>query len=131
MTHLVFALPDGRVCVSSGPAYAMEPEPAWLDRVSRKCCPEGGKLVAVVSADELPSREHRDAWVWDGQRVVVDESRIRHRPVEQPQAVQHQTAPADTAPIRAELQEEIASVRKDFSAAVERTFRELDQRIKE
>ncbi len=85
-----------------------------------------------VGPDAIPSdRSHRDAWVWDGSRIVIDESRIKPRSVAQPQAVQHQPAPADTAPIRAELKEEIASVRKDFSAAVERTFRDLDQRIKE
>src|SRR5690606_23144304 len=89
MKRLIFVMPDGSVHVTEpGPARPNENSSMWLDRVQRKCCPIGGKFVAVINADELPDRTHRDAWVWDGQRVVVDESRIKPKaaPVDAPPA---------------------------------------------
>jgi len=78
MKRLIFVQPNGGVAVTI-PAGRRdgEPEAAWLDRVARKCCPKGGKLVAVRSPEEMPDRKHRDAWVWDGQNVIVDPSRIK------------------------------------------------------
>lgn len=121
MKRLIFALPDGGVAVTEpGPARPEEAELVWLDRVARKCCPEGGKLVAVVSADDLPSREHRDAWVWDGQRVVVDESRIRPR--------RSRLAPASSESIPAPLAD-LDSLRNELAAHVAATFVRIEQEL--
>lgn len=126
MKRLVYAMSDGSVHVTlPGPARPEEAEPVWLDRVARKCCPEGGKLVAVVNAEDLPSREHRDAWVWDGQRVVVVESRIKPKRAMQPvaegaelgQALSQQVTDAIRAMQQA-LDERLAALENDLRRAV-------------
>lgn len=137
MKHLIFALQDGSVQVTQpGPPRAGEPEPVWLDRVARKCCPKGGKLVAVVNADDLPSREHRDAWVWDGQRIVIDESRIKPKaaPVDAPPAVAVQAYDPRLDAIAQQLSERFQGVVeelwREFNAKQEETLQEAERRFR-
>lgn len=130
---IIYTMPDGGVAVTEpGVCRSGEPEAIWLDRVARKCCPPDGRLVAVMSADDLPKdRTHRDAWVWDGSRVVVDESRIRMRPAPAVQSAPAAQPAADPAPIRTEMHAEIARLRKDLSNSVEKIYTDLTSRIEE
>ena len=119
MKHLIFALQDGSVQVAQpGPPRAGEPEQVWLDRVARKCCPEGANLVAVVDASDLPPREHREAWVWNGERIVVDESRIRPR--------RSRLAPASSESIPAPPAD-LDSLRNELAAHIAATFVRIEQ----
>lgn len=120
MKRLIFSQTDGGVIVTQpGPARPNEPEAVWLHRVSEKCCPPGGKLAAVVEADALPDRTHRDAWVWDGQRIVVDESRIKPKPATRP-------APSGAAPAYDPRVDQIGpELAQQMAAAFEAMRREL------
>jgi len=137
MKRLIFALPDGGVVVTEpGPARPEEAEPVWLARVARKCCPEGAQLVAVMDESELPDRTHRDAWVWDGQRVVVDESRIKPKaaPVDAPPAGAVQAYDPSLDTISQQLSERFQGVVeelwREFHAKQEETLQEAERRFR-
>lgn len=137
MKRLIFAMPDGSVHVTEpGPARPGEAEPVWLDRVARKCCPEGGKLVAVMDESELPDRTHRDAWVWDGQRIVIDESRIKPKaaPVDAPPAGAVQAYDPRLDAIAQQLSERFQGVVeelwREFNAKQEETLQEAERRFR-
>lgn len=74
---IVYATHDGAArFVSPGPC---------IKRAAARCVPRDARHVAVIDDSDLPTdRTHRDAWVWDGQRVVVDETRIKPKPVAEP-----------------------------------------------
>jgi hypothetical protein len=123
MTRLIYTLPDGSVYVTQpGEQRPGEPEAVWLDRTDRRCrkwMPPGATLVAVVSVSDLPpSHEHRDAWVWDGTKVVVDPARIRP-PAER--APQHRTAPADAG---------IGHLRQELTQIMAEGFTAISQELK-
>jgi hypothetical protein len=60
---------------------AGEDEAAQIDRICKAAVPPGCTVVAVLDADAIPDdRTHRDAWVWDGERIVVDPGRVKSHP---------------------------------------------------
>lgn len=64
---------------------AGEDDATWLQRIAEKDVPAGCQAVTICDETDLPAdRTHRDAWVWDGSRVVVDETRIKPKPVAEP-----------------------------------------------
>ena len=84
--------------------------------------PEGSFLI---DPEQIPkSREHRDAWVWNGERIVVDESRIRPRRSRLAPASSESipAPPADLDSLRNELAAHIA-------AAFVRIEQDLNQRL--
>ena len=136
MKRLIYALPDGSVQTTEpGPAREGIPDEAWLGYVARKCCPDGGELVAIVHPDDLP-KEHRDAWVWDGQRIVIDESRIKPKaaPVDAPPAGAVQAYDPRLDAIAQQLSERFQGVveelRREFNAKQEETLQEAERRFR-
>jgi hypothetical protein len=67
---------------------------AWLKRVADKARPKGAVGDAhIIDIADLP-KEHRDAWVWNGGKVVVDPSRIPRPTLDKPPSI------VDTGPGR-------------------------------
>lgn len=137
MKRLIYAMPDGGVVITEpGRCVSGETEAAWLDRVARKCCPDGGQLVAVMDTADLPDRTHRDAWVWDGQRIVVDESRIKPKaaPVDAPPAGAVQAYDPRLDAIAQQLSERFQGVVeelwREFNAKQEETLQEAERRFR-
>src|SRR5690606_20424777 len=83
-----------------------------------------------VGPDAIPSdRTHRDAWVWDGQRVVIDETRIKPKaPVDAPPAGAEQAYDPRLDTISQQLSERFQGVveelRREFNAKQEETLQE-------
>lgn len=79
MIRVIYVMPDHSVQVFQ-PAETSRQEDedlnAWLERVANKSRP--AEAVATYSVDDasLPT-DNRDAWVWNGSKVVIDPSRIR------------------------------------------------------
>src|SRR5690606_3062457 len=89
-----------------------------------------------VGPDAIPSdRTHRNAWVWDGQRIVIDESRIRRDPpfVEAPQAGAVQARDPRVDALGQQLAGQFEVVAREMWAEVnkirEETLAEADRRI--
>src|SRR5690554_1243761 len=137
MKRLVYQTPDGGVAiVQPGPRRMDEDETAWLTRVADRCCSEGCQFVAVMDDSELPERKYRDAWVWDGQRVVVDESRIKPKaaPVDAPPAGAVQAYDPRLDAIAQQLSERFQGVVeelwREFNAKQEETLQEAERRFR-
>lgn len=81
MDCIIFAMPDHSVVVCH-PAERCrrekEDRAAWLQRVLDKARPEDAIGAYLLDRSSLPD-DHRDAWVWDGSKVVVDPSRIQRK----------------------------------------------------
>lgn len=75
----------------------------------------------IITEDQKPTdRTHRDAWVWDGQRIVVDESRIRPR--------RSRLAPASSESIPAPPAD-LDSLRNELAAHIAATFVRIEQEL--
>lgn len=87
-----------------------------IERV-RQDVPPGSFLIDASQKPE--SREHRDAWVWNGERIVVDESRIKPKPATRP-------APSGAAPAYDPRVDQIGpELAQQMAAAFEAMRREL------
>lgn len=121
MKRLVYKTQNGDVQITQ-PARCPEGvhETVWLDRVARKNCPEGGELVGVVDAADIPSdRTQREAWVWNGRKIVVDPSRVK--PHRAKRAVEQRTdVPADLKALISELRQDVAAHMQDSYEAMQR-----------
>lgn len=110
-----------------------EDEGKAAERV-RQDVPPGSFLI---DASQIPeSREHRDAWVWDGQRIVVDESRIKPKaaPVDAPPAGAVQAYDPRLDAIAQQLSERFQGVVeelwREFQAKQEETLQEAERRFR-
>ena len=102
----------------------------------RRCAnlPDGSFLIDPSQIPE--SREHRDAWVWDGQRIVIDESRIKPKaaPVDAPPAGAVQAYDPRLDTISQQLSERFQGVvdelRREFNAKQEEMLQEAERRFR-
>src|SRR5690606_21350642 len=90
-----------------------------------------------VGPDAIPSdRTHRNAWVWDGQRIVIDESRIKPKaaPVDAPPAGAVQAYDPRLDAIAQQLSERFQGVVeelwREFNARQEETLQEAERRFR-
>lgn len=91
----------------------------------------------IITEDQKPTdRTHRDAWVWDGQRIVVDESRIKPKaaPVDAPPAGAVQAYDPRLDAIAQRLSERFQGVVeelwREFNAKQEETLQEAERRFR-
>ena len=124
--RLVYVMPDNGVLVREICAKARDGEnrDQWLERHAHKARPSDAQFWVCVDESGLP-KSNREAWVWDGQRVVVDPSRIR--PKTSPAVVASEPgAPVDLSP----LYELINQVRSEVSHYMAESFAAMRDDVK-
>lgn len=112
MERIVFVMPDKSVQITQpaprGRREAEDPM-TWFKRVADKARPKEAVGDAhIVDTADLPDK-HREAWVWNGSKVIIDPSRIKP-----PKAVREamQSLPGreiDLTPYFTQLRGEIAA----------------------
>lgn len=121
---IVYATHDGAArFVSPGPC---------IKRAAARCVPRDARHVAVIDDSDLPTdRTHRDAWVWDGQRVVVDPARIKPPPAagsrRQPPATGETVVMAD--PRVDALAREMSRQRQEMAKSLGDLFQQMRSEI--
>lgn len=113
--------------------YCTVNEDSSVELTTGPCCDHLPAGSFEIDRSKIPdSREHREAWVWDGEKVVVDPARIRQRQPRQ-QAPSAPVQAADIGPLRQELAERMQAVftamQQEFDARLERIREETDRRI--
>lgn len=121
--RIVYVMPDSSVLVREVCSKPREGEQQeqWLDRHARKRQPADAQYWACVEESTLP-KGYREAWVWDGSKVVVDPRRIKapeaivtqQTASGEPVAVDLSQVHAEIQQIRAQAAQSILDMRNDL-----------------
>jgi hypothetical protein len=119
MERIVFVMPDQSVQIVQPVAKGRregESPMDWLQRIAERTRPpEAVGQAHVISVQDLP-KGNKEAWVWNGQKVVIDQTRIKPPRAKKVQAAADGSV--DIAALISELRQDVAAHMQDSYQAM-------------
>lgn len=119
MERIVFVMPDQSVQIVQPVAKGRrdgESPMDWLQRIAERSRPAKAVGQAhVISTQDLP-KGNKEAWVWNGQKVVIDPARIKAPRAKR--AIERADVPADIKALIGELRHDVAAHMQDSFQAM-------------